>query len=851
MMSLHRLIPVVMMSIPALGIAGPLEEGRALEDAGDLAGARAKYEAAVAAAPADRDAAVRLVHVLIGLGESDAAEAKLKVLEAAVPKGTADAALLNERGRLMFNRKKLPEAARAFRAALAKDPGFRDAAYNVGIAESSLGNHEAARAGFRKTLAIDPGFLRGINAFAALEIRLRQYAAAASLLAEAQRIGPGEFDTLYNLGVLHGDQDQHEESARYFALAAARKPDSAETRNNLGRALLRLKRLDEAKTHLEEARRLNPKLAEPVFNLGTLSEERKAFAEAAELYRATLAMDPAFAEAAFRMGNLSLAKAQDAQAAKDEKAAEAAFGEARTWYGRAATINAAYPEALYNLALTLLQLRRLDEAAGVARRLVQVANGLASHHFVLGTVELQRGKAPEAERAFRAALKLDPTCSDCAMRLGSLLFQTGKLEQAAQVMRTRLKVDPKQVEAQYLLGLVLVRQGELPGARRAFEAVHELKPDHLDGLNNLAEIALRQKRITDASIYIGKMVDADPAYVPAFRTAEKLYAQVSGNVQVVGGPVTVRLMSSFIVGFRQFFKDAKAAHAAFASMVETEPTCAVAHLKMGVLDVLNGKDQEAIGHLKRAEELAPNDSELYFAVGSAYYNLGERDARGEASPQWKRALEYYRKATIAAPSYADAYWGAGSSLYKMGKHLEAIEPLEVCLKINPFFAEGYNTLAAVFTRLGELETTDAAKRATWRERAVQAYQQSLRANPGAEAVHYNLGVVYHQQDKWKEAREEYEAAVRLNPKFCVAWYRIARMYIDRRGWFDKGRAEEAFRKVMECEPGNCDYGADYGAFYFNTRQYEKAKAQWRGVLAKCPDHKASLDGIEKLIERGY
>lgn len=845
------LLASVLVGCAAAGVAGPLEEGRALEDAGDLAGARSKYEAAVAADAADREAAVRLVHVLIGLGESALAEPRLKALEAAVPRGTVDAPLLNERGRLMFNRGKPAEAARAFRAALAKDPAFRDAAYNLGIAESALGRNDAARSAFRKALALTPEFLRATNALAALEIRLRNYAVASSLLADALRAAPDDFDTLYNFGVLYGDQEQLEESARFFGLAASRRPGSAETRNNLGRALIRLRRPADARGHLEEAARLNPKLPEPVFNLGTLLEDEKKLAEAGALYRKTLELDPGFAEAAFRLGNLSLADAQAALGAADAKAAEAAFGDARTWYARAVTINPAYPEALYNLSLTLLQLRRLDEAAATARRLVKVAAGLANHHFILGTVELQRGQAAEAERAFRAALKLDPGCVDCVMRLGSLLFQTGKLEQAATLMRSRVKQDPKSVDAQFLLGMILVRQGELPAARRAFEAVHELKPEHLEAINHLAEIALRQKRITDASIYIGKMVDADPAFLPAFRTAEKLYAQASGSVQVVGGPQTVRLMTHFIAGFRAFFKDARAAHAAFAAMAEAEPKCAVAHLKLGVLDVLNGKDQEAIGHLKKAEELAPNDSELFFAVGSAYYNLGDRDARGESSPYWKRSLEYYKKATVASPAYADAWWGAGSALYKMGRYREALEPLDLCLKYNPFFAEGYNTQAAVFTRLGELETSDAGKRDSWRQRAVQAYQQSLRANPGAEAVHYNLGVVYHQQDKWKEAREEYEAAVRLNPKFCVAWYRIGKMFIDRRGWFDKGRAEEALKKAVECEPGNCDYASDLGAFYFNTRQYEKAKAQWRGVLARCPDHKGALDGDVKLTERGY
>jgi len=77
------------------------------------------------------------------------------------------------------------------------------------------------------------------------------------------------------------------------------------------------------------------------------------------------------------------------------------------------------------------------------------------------------------------------------------------------------------------------------------------------------------------------------------------------------------------------------------------------------------------------------------------------------------------------------------------------------------------------------------------------------------------------------------------------------MYTDRRGWFDKGRAEEAYHKLLELEPGNCEYQFDFGAFFFNTRQYEKAKEQWRKTLQVCPNHKPARDGLERLIERGY
>ena len=495
------------------------------------------------------------------------------------------------------------------------------------------------------------------------------------------------------------------------------------------------------------------------------------------------------------------------------------------------------------------EIDRLDAAGVRARALVRLSPAYAPHQFLLGTVESQRGRAAEAERAFRAAVKLDPKCVDCALRLGSLLYQTGKFDEAVPPLRRVVAADDKNVEAHYLLGLVLMRQGELASARREMEAAARLKPDHLDAINNAATIAVRMRNFKDGASFVGRMVDLDPAYLPAFRTAEMLYAQTN-DLQITGSPVTIKLLTRYIVGNRVFFKSYKDAHAAFAEMTKLEPKCAAAHLKLGVLDILNGKYTEGLGHLDVAERLLPGDGELFFAEGSAYYSLGEKDPKGPRSPHFRAALAAYRKAVRVSPAYADAYWGEGSVLFQMGRYDEARGALEICLKLNPFFAEAYNTLGSVAERQGEL-ATDPVKQAGYRDEAIRAYQQSLRANPNADSAHYNLAVVYHQLKRWKEAKAEYEAAIRLNPKFARCWYQLGRLYIDRNGWFDRGRAEQALKKALELEPANCDYWYDYGAFYFNTRQYGKAKEAWRKTLELCPSNKPAREGIERLIERGY
>jgi len=836
---------ILLMAAPAVVRATGLEDAAKLEADGRIAEARSVVEAWLKDHPDDRAARLKALHLMITAGDATA-EPRVRAALTASP---GDPVMLNEMGRLRFNQGKYPEAMKLFETAAAADTGFIDAVYNLGIARQQAGLMAPAREAFVRALAINPSFLKGLNALGVLEARAKSYEVALGWLRRAEAVNPNDFDTLYNLGLVVDEQDQHEASAAYFAKAMAVRPASAEARNNYGRALVRLKRYPEAEAALKESMALAPTLAEPVFNLGVAVEEQKRGAEAEALYRRTLELDPKFGEAWFRLGNLMLGRAQVSSTETGSPSAAASMEAARAAYARAVAVNPEYTEARYNLTLTLLQMRRLEEAEVQARALVKAAPDSSQHQFLYGTVTSQRGHAEAAEKAFKTALRLDPKCRDCALRLGSLEFQTNKLSAANRTYQELLAQDPSIVEAHYLRGLVLFRQGELKDARQEMISVIGLKPDHLDAMNQAAAISVRLHSMKDAAMFVGRAVDTDPSYLPAFRTAESLYAQTS-EIQVTGSPKTIKLLSNYIIGFRQFFKNYDAARRAFRAMIETEPRCTIAHLKLGVLEVVNNKNRDGLAHLADAEKLAASDPEMYYAIATAYYNLGDQDPRGEKSPHFRASLDAFRKAVQVSPTYPDAWWGMGSTQYKMGDFLGARRSLEQCLKLNPFFGEGYNTLGSVAVRQADLATAPAQRTAFLNE-AEQAYQQALRANPNTETSHYNLAVVYDQQHKYKEAEEEYLTALRLNPKFCVARYRMARMYAARQGWFDKGRAEEAFAQVLACDPGNCEYLFDYGAFFFNSRQFEKAKEQWRKCVTMCPDYKPARDGLERLIERGY
>ena len=62
---------------------------------------------------------------------------------------------------------------------------------------------------------------------------------------------------------------------------------------------------------------------------------------------------------------------------------------------------------------------------------------------------------------------------------------------------------------------------------------------------------------------------------------------------------------------------------------------------------------------------------------------------------------------------------------------------------------------------------------------VKLWEDCVKKSPNKERTHHNLGLAYHELEKWDDARQEYEEALSLNPDYSLSMYNLGLVYYEK------------------------------------------------------------------------
>jgi tetratricopeptide (TPR) repeat protein len=340
------------------------------------------------------------------------------------------------------------------------------------------------------------------------------------------------------------------------------------------------------------------------------------------------------------------------------------------------------------------------------------------------------------------------------------LIAQGHRDQAVSLLRNLIQTDPRNADAHLLLGSIFMEAGDRPGSLAQLQEAVRLLPKSAEAHNALGEAYNTFGDPTAARPEFERAVEVDPKH-----------AQAHANL----GDVLVQLHHPQLAAphldqaIRLFGNQPDAAYSLYLSArIYTD----------------DHNEAKALPQLERAVALKPD-------LGAAWSDLG---AVRKTLSDDAGALSALRRAVALLPDDAVAQYRLGAQLLENDSAHEAVEHLDVAVRIDPRNQSALNALQRALRQDGQTERATAVKAQlaqVIRERdeadqkqvaafelnnrgaalekagdlrgALEQYRAALHLLPGHAGIRANVGVALLKLGNWQDGIPELREALRQDP----------------------------------------------------------------------------------------
>ena len=393
---------------------------------------------------------------------------------------------------------------------------------------------ERAEAVETTKLKANPDDAEALNARSLARMRLGRYREAHEDLRRAVALKPSNSNYRANLGYVMWRLGQAAEAIEAERAALKLDEKNYTAHYQLGRFLLRTgdpKQLPEAVAHLRRSLEINPRQYDVRFELVAVY---RALGDAAQaIAQLELLQDARPSDA-----RVTYVRALLAADRNDMNAAIAGFQDTLrrepTLYGAWQDLGLAYVrlnrwqealetfaeltkkqadsgDAAYFHALALFNTGRAAEAEKEARRALRLNAGHATALTLLGIVLAARGDAnDEASEALTQAVALAPNSFDATFFLGRVQYAMKDYAGAAKSLRAAVRLNPKHEEARFFLGTVLEAAGDSEAALVEYQELIKTGSQSAMGQIGLGALLVKQGKTSEAVTALKRAITLDP-----------------------------------------------------------------------------------------------------------------------------------------------------------------------------------------------------------------------------------------------------------------------------------------------------------------------------------------------------
>ncbi len=537
---------------------------------------------------------------------------------------------------------------------------------------------------------------------------------------------------------------QYDQALRLFERVASQ--GFAEGRAGVGQVHLRKREYAQAKAAFEQAQKMDANLALAWYGLGEVERRQEHYEAAIPFLRKAVDLDRKFPEAQLALGEcLTQTKKHDDAIA----ALSPGLNWGTKWKPR-------FLVALGNVEMSRDSLR---DAGIYFTQAQQAAPEDPVTNRALGDFYLKRGIGSLAIPNYQRAVALDSGDVELHYALAKALEYDQRNSDALEEYQGVVARDPEFAAGQRALGSLLYRAGQAdprryPEARAPLEKYTQLAPEDPRGWSLLGR-----------DYYFLKMKDEA---VEAMAKAATLGERGKDMYTILG----------------RAYVDRKEWQKAIDAYAKGEPN-AGDQFKIGQMLVILGQLTQADSMYQAMVARDSTSSDAKFAM----VELGKLEFRQKDYPATVAAMQ--RRIALDPPS-DEAYYYAGLSYKEMKQLPEAIAALRQAASLAPGKADRHFWLGLV---LASADSTAEASAALLRSTEIDSTSKN------AAIAYQQLGYRALLEKDWSRAIGLLERSASLNDKDVHTLVWLGQGY---QNSGNKGKAIEAYRRVLALEPENAD-----------------------------------------------
>jgi protein O-GlcNAc transferase len=256
----------------------------------------------------------------------------------------------------------------------------------------------------------------------------------------------------------------------------------------------------------------------------------------------------------------------------------------------------------------------------------------------------------------------------------------------------------------------------------------------------------------------------------------------------------------------------------YLQVLAEAPGTTVAMFRFGLLELQDGRPQEALTLIEQAITAAPGEPRYQFGLGEVLTALR----------RWEEAAAAYRSVLHADPASAGAHFALGNALQSLGDYGSAIAAYEAAVQLQPDFADAFNNLGNCQQLRGNLHQAEAA------------YRRALALRPNYAGAMSNLGTVLQEMGHIDEALALLRAGADLEPEVPVYAVNLASALCRQRKFSE---AATVLERSIERGGNNAEVAYNLGIALQGLGRLREAAEHYRNAAALRPDYADSLNNL--------